>query len=272
MSGIGGLRAHWGFTRTPFSKDLAPSMLHRHPGHAEAVARIAWCVDEAAIGVITGEVGAGKTVAVRAALGDLDASRHTVIYLGNPAVGARGIYMAIVSRLGHVPRFYKAALIPQTADALNAETAERGRRVVVAVDEAHLLAGDQLEELRLLTNADMDSASPFALILVGQPTLRQRLRLGAFAALDQRVALRYALPPLTQADTADYIAHHVKLAGRSDTLFSDDAIARIHKASRGLPRAVNNLAIQALISAYATGASIVDDKAARAAVTEVTAE
>jgi type II secretory pathway predicted ATPase ExeA len=84
--------------------------------------------------------------------------------------------------------------------------------------------------------------------------------------------LRYALPPLTQADTADYIAHHVKLAGRSDTLFSDDAIARIHKASRGLPRAVNNLAIQALISAYATGASIVDDKAARAAVTEVTAE
>ncbi len=84
--------------------------------------------------------------------------------------------------------------------------------------------------------------------------------------------MRYALPPLTQADTADYIAHHVKLAGRSDTLFSDDAIARIHKASRGLPRAVNNLAIQALISAYATGASIVDDKAARAAVTEVTAE
>jgi type II secretory pathway predicted ATPase ExeA len=68
-----------------------------------------------------------------------------------------------------------------------------------------------------LTNADMDSASPFALVLVGQPTLRQRLRLGA---LDQRVALRYALPPMSQPDTADYIAHHVKLAGRSDTLFS----------------------------------------------------
>ena len=269
---IARLRSHWGFTRTPFTKDLAPSMLHRHPGHAEAVARIAWCVEEAAIGVVTGEVGAGKTVATRAALAELDASRHTVIYLGNPAVGARGLYMAIVARLGQVPRFHKAALIPQAAGALAAEAAERGRRVVVVVDEAHLLAADQLEELRLLTNADMDSASTFALVLVGQPTLRQRLRLGAFAALDQRVALRYAIPPMSQRDTADYIAHHLQLAGRADTLFSDDAVTRIHKASRGLPRAVNNLAVQALIAAYAAGASIVDDKAARAAVTEVTAE
>lgn len=266
------LRSHWGFTRTPFTKDLAPSMLHRHPGHAEAVARITWCVEEAAIGVITGEVGAGKTVAVRAALGELDTSRHTVIYLGNPAVGARGIYITIVHHLGGVPRFYKAALIAQASDALAAEVAERGRRVVLVVDEAHLLAADQLEELRLLTNAEMDSTSPFALVLVGQPTLRQRLRLGAFAALDQRVSLRYAIPPMSQADTAEYLTHHLRLAGRTDTLFSDDATARIHKASRGLPRAVNNLAIQALIAAYAAGASIVDDQAARAAVTEVTAE
>ena len=269
---IARLRSHWGFTRTPFTKDLAPSMLHRYNGHQEAVARISWCVDEAAIGVITGEVGAGKTVAVRAALGELDNSRHTVIYLGNPAVGARGLYYTIVHRLGGVPRFYKASLIPQAADALAAEVAERGRKVVLVVDEAHLLAADQLEELRLLTNADMDSTSPFALVLVGQPTLRQRLRLGAFAALDQRVALRYAIPPMTQADTGEYIAHHLKLAGRSDTLFTDDAVARIHKASRGLPRAVNNLAVQALIAAYANNAAIVDDKAARAAVSEVTSE
>ncbi len=118
---------------------------------------------------------------------------------------------------------------------------DRGRKVVLVVDEAHLLAADQLEELRLLTNADMDSANPFALVPASQPTLSQRLRLGAFAALNQRVALRYALPPLSGPDTAEYIAHHLKLAGRSDTLFSDDAVARIHKASWGLPRAVNNL-------------------------------
>ena len=269
---IAGLRSHWGFSRMPFGKDLAPSMLHRHPGHAEAVARISWCVDEAAIGVITGEVGAGKTVAVRAALADLDTSRHTVIYLGNPAIGSRGLYTTIVSHLGQVPRFHRCSLVPQAQEALAAEAAERGRRVVLVVDEAHLLAPDQLEELRLLTNAEMDSVSPFALVLAGQPLLRQRLRLGAFAALDQRVALRYALPPLSQPDTAGYIAHHLKLAGRGDTLFSDDAVARVHKASRGLPRAVNNLAVQALIAAFAAGASIVDDKAARAAVAEASSE
>ena len=89
--------------------------------HAEAVARIGWCITEQAIGVITGEVGAGKTVAVRAALAALDASRHTIIYLGNPAVGARGIYAGIVTALGGVPRFHNAALIPQTVDALAAE-------------------------------------------------------------------------------------------------------------------------------------------------------
>jgi len=262
------LRAHWGFTRMPFSKDLAPSMLAATSAHHEAVARISWCVTEEALGVITGEVGAGKTVAARAALANLDTSRHTIIYLGNPAVGARGLYAAI----GGTPRFHKAALIPQAQDALAAERDERGKKVVVVVDEAHLLGPDQLEELRLLLNADMDSRSPFACLLIGQPTLRRRIKLGTFAALDQRIALRYAMPGMNAEETGRYITHHLNLAGRTDTLFSDDAITLIHQVGRGLPRAVNNLAIQALVAAYATQRNIVDESSARAAVTEVTAD
>ena len=115
------LQSHYGFTKTPFGRGLAPQMLHRHTAHAEAVARIGWCISERGLGVITGEVGAGKTVAVRAALAGLDTSRHTVIYLGNPAVGGRGLYGSIVTALGGVPRFHKAALIPQTTDLLAAE-------------------------------------------------------------------------------------------------------------------------------------------------------
>ncbi len=160
----------------------------------------------------------------------------------------------------------------QAADALAAEEAERGKRVVLIVDEAHLLAADQLEELRLLTNAEMDSHSPFACLLVGQPTLRRRIKLGTFAALDQRIALRFAMPPMTPAETTGYIAHHLNLAGRADTLFSDAATALIHQVARGLPRAVNNLALQALVAAYATKKAIVDETSARAAVTEITAE
>ncbi len=121
----------------PFGRSLAPSMLHRHGGHSEAVARIAWCVDHHALGVITGEVGAGKTVAVRAATAALDTSRHVVIYLPNPSVGVRGMLHHIVATLGQVPSFYTATLVPQAADALAAEHAERGRSPVVISSTRH---------------------------------------------------------------------------------------------------------------------------------------
>lgn len=266
------LRAHWGFTKMPFQKDLAPSMLHSHSGHLEAVARITWCISEGALGLVSGEVGAGKTVAVRAALSALDTSRTAVIYLGNPAVGARGLYSTVVTSLGGVPRFHRSALIPQASDAIETEEAERGRKVLLVLDEAHLLDHEQLEGLRLLLNFDMDSRSPCACLLVGQPTLRRRIRLGAFAALDQRVALRYSMAGMDEKETSSYIGHHLKLAGRSDTLFSDDAVALVHQVSRGLPRMVNNLAVQSLVAAFAANKSMVDESSARSAVTEVTTE
>ena len=94
------LRAHYGFSMMPFGKDLAPNMLHGHRAHQEALARIAWCVTERQIGVISGECGAGKTVAARAAVASLDRSRHTILYLGTPGVGLRGLYALIVTGLG----------------------------------------------------------------------------------------------------------------------------------------------------------------------------
>ncbi|MGH2944372.1 MAG: ExeA family protein, partial [Solirubrobacteraceae bacterium] len=130
----------------------------------------------------------------------------------------------------------------------------------------------QLEELRMLTNQEMDSRATFACLLLGQPTLRRRLRQGVFAALDQRIALRCTLDGMDRSETGEYIAHHAKLAGRSDTLFSDDAVALIHEASRGMPRAVNNLATQTLIAGYAQSKSICDESSARAAVAEISAE
>ena len=244
------LRAHYGFSRMPFAKTLAPGALHAHRSHAEAVARIQWCIAERAIGVVTGECGSGKTVAARAAVAGLDASRHTVVYLGTPGVGLRGMYAGIVAALGGVARFHAASLIPQTQDLLAAEAAERGKAVLVVLDEAHLLDAEVLEGVRCLSNAGMDATAPFSLLLLGQPTLRRRLRLGSFMALDQRVGLRYAIAGLEGAECSSYIAHHLAQAGRSDMLF----------------------AVQSLVAAFAANKAMVDESAARAAVTEVGAE
>ena len=266
------LQGFSGLSRAPFGRDLAPGTPHRHASHGEAVARIGWCVAERRIGVITGEVGAGKTVAIRAALSGLDPTRHTIIYLPNPTIGVRGIHHQIVAALGGQPLVHHATLVPQAAGALAIEQAERGRTPVVVIDEAHLLEHAQLESIRMLTNHDMDSASPFSCLLVGQPTLRRRMKLGALAALDQRIGLRYTMPPMAPEETGSYLRHHLALAGRSDTLFSDDATALIHQTSRGYPRAVNNLALQALVAAFAADKNIVDESSARTAVTEVTTE
>jgi type II secretory pathway predicted ATPase ExeA len=118
----------------------------------------------------------------------------------------------------------------------------------------------------------MDQTAPFCLLLLGQPTLRRKLRNGTFTALDQRIAVRYAISGLDLKETQSYVQHHLALAGRSDTLFSDDAIGLIHNTSRGLPRLINNLAVAALIAAFAAKKAIVDESSARAAVAEMSAE
>ncbi len=269
---ISKLKHHYGFSKVPFGRDLAPSMLHRHDAHAQATARITFCIQERGLGVVIGEVGAGKTVALRAAVEALDQSRHVLIYLPNPTVGVRGIHHAVVSALGGVPKPHHATLVPQALDAIANEHAERGRTPILAIDEAHMLQPPQLEAVRMLSNHDLDSGSPMACLLIGQPTLRRNIRLGILAALDQRITMRYTMEAMSRDETATYIHHHVKLAGRADVLFADDAIELIHNTSRGLPRAVNNLAVQALIAAYAERKPLVDQASARVAVNEVTTD
>lgn len=264
--------AHFGFTHHPFSKSIPAADLFPRAAHAEAVARLGYCIAESSLGVLVGDVGAGKTVALRAAVAGLDPTRHHVVYISNPAFGTRGLYVAIVAALGAVPRYRKPELIAQTQDLLAVETQERHRQVVLLIDEAHLLSSDQLEELRLLTNTEMDSASPFAGILVGQPTLARRLRMGAFTALEQRIAIRYLLTPMDLGESVQYLRHHLALVGRTDPLFADDAIARLHRVANGLPRLLNNAALAALIAAAADGKELVDDHSAKRAAAELTAD
>ena len=270
---IANLQSHYGFTRMPFTKDVPVAALFSSAACKEAVARLRWLTSARGLGVITGEVGAGKTASLRAAVDGLDASRHALVYLPNPKVGVRGIHGALATALGKAPCFYTSDLIPQVEAALAAEADERNRNVILAIDEAHMLTGDQLEAVRMLTSHDLDSGSPLTVLLIGQPTLRRRLRVSDMAALDQRVQLKYAFPApsLTTAEADGYIRAHLAHAGRTDTLFSDDAVRVIHSHARGLPRAVNRLALTALLAACTENKAIADEKAARTAIAEETA-
>ena len=267
---IANLQAHYGFTRMPFTASVPASSLYASAAHKEAVARLRWLISARGLGVLTGEVGSGKTVALRAAADGLDASRHTLIYLPNPQVGVRGIHGAIAQALGKAPCFYTSDLIPQVEAALAAEADERNRTVILAIDESHMLTGDQLEAVRMITNHNLDSGSPLTVLLIGQPTLRRRLHAGDMAALDQRVQLRCAIPSpaVTAAEADGYLRAHLAHAGRSDTLFSDDAVRVIHSCARGMPRAINRLATTALLAACTAGKTIADESSARTAIAE----
>ncbi|MEU4968969.1 hypothetical protein [Streptomyces smyrnaeus] len=115
----------------------------------------------------------------------------------------------------------------------------------------------------------MDQGSPLSCLLVGQPSLRRTMKLAVLAALEQRTALRYTMPGMTSNETTSYVAHHLKIGGCPDQLFTEDALALVHITSRGYPRAVNNLALQALVAAFAAGKNLVDEAAAHASVSEV---
>lgn len=263
--------SYYGLSRPPFSKDISPSQLFIHPGHDEVVARLTYLVKQKAIGVLTAEVGCGKSVALRALAASLDASRHTVVYWSGLA-DLRGFYLELIIALGGLPEYQRANLTRQAKDLIAAVVLEKRKTLVIVVDEAHLVSIQLLEELRLLTNEAMDSTSQFALILSGQPTLRQKLNLTSLGALSQRVALRCRLKGLTLEEAAGYIRHHLTLAGRSDPVFSDDAIALIHSSSAGIPRRINNLAIQALTAGYIEQKGIIDESCVKRAVAEMEAD
>src|SRR6202521_2901937 len=144
--------SHFGFTHTPFGKSIPANKLCDRASHQGAVARIRFCVAESLLGVITGEVGVGKTVAIRAATSQLDPTAHHVIYISTPTFGARGLYVTIVGALGARPRLHRAELIPQAHAVRRAAggPADAG----AAVAHAHLRGARSTHRLALSAHPD----------------------------------------------------------------------------------------------------------------------
>jgi type II secretory pathway predicted ATPase ExeA len=161
-------------------------------------------------------------------------------------LSATTLYHQILLALQTEPAFGFARLLPQLRATLS-DLARRGRFTLLIVDEAHLLPSQLFDQLRFLLNDDMDSASLLSLVLLGQPDLAHKLRFAPYEALNQRIAVRYHLHPFDLEETAAYVKHHLRVAGRQDPIFSDGFLALVHDHTKGVARKINNLCRTALL-------------------------
>ena len=260
----------YAFNRQPFSRDIPSNDLFPAETQMELAARLDYLVRERGLGMLTGETGSGKSTAVRRFADTLDANRYFVVYLANPLLGMYGIYRELLTALGHEPPFSKPKMIARIRTVLDDLIHSKRRIPFVIFDEAHLLPAAAFEQLRLLFSTSMDSQSLGALLLVGQPELHRILRLAVHEAFHQRLTTIYHLPPLNLSQTTAYIRHHVQFAGHlGNSLFTDDAIARIYDHTKGVPRLINRLCIHALIAGAIENKSIIEESLVRKAIADL---
>ena len=253
------LNEFYGFQHTPFTKSIAAKDLFPARGHSEIQGRLAFALQERLPALITGDVGTGKSTAIRAFTHSLDRNLHTVVYLSNPHLGVTALYYHVLLALQTQPAFGFMRLLPQLRATLQ-DFARKGRYVLLIVDEAHLLPPELLDQLRFLLNSEMDSASLITLVLLGQPDLAHKLRFAPYEALYQRIAVRFHLKPFDLEETAGYIKHHLHIAGYQDQLFSDSFITGVYDHTKGVARKINNICRNALLLGVTEQKQVLDQE------------
>lgn len=257
----------FGLGSKPFGKTPDPSFLYESPQHKEALARLEYAVEEKELALLVGDIGSGKTTLSRALIDRIGESRPVVLLI-NPRLTPTQLLRAIAQGLGiESPRFRNDLL-----DALHGklfELYEQKREPLLIIDEAQLIPTKAtFDEIRLLTNFQLDDQNLLSVILIGQPELDTRLARDAYAPLRQRIGLRYSLGPLSLEETIRYIDHRIRVAGGARNPFSRAAMEEIHAVSGGIPRLINTLATTALLDAFGEDAPTIDPARIAAAARE----
>ncbi len=235
----------------PFSLTPDPRFIVFTPSYNELLAGLYYGIEMAkGLIVLTGEVGTGKTTALRWIIRRLDSS-VLAAYVFNPHLTIDEFYRYVSEMLGMKDWKNKTELLVEMGKLLE-DRHRRGLRTLLIVDEAHELSDKVLEEIRLLLNFESDNAKHLQIILTGQPELREKLRQKNLRQLKQRVALRCEMPMLVNiGEVRSYIRERLKMAGTTQkNIFSGDAIDFVFQCSEGIPRLVNNLCDNALIVAF----------------------
>jgi len=249
---------YFGFHEKPFSKTPDPRFLFLSRGHEEALARLEFVVEEREIAVLTGDIGCGKTTISRALMDRLG-NRYRFCFIVNPRLNAIE-FLRTVARLLDVesPSFEKDILLDQIHAALY-ECYGRKICPVLVIDEAQMIDSiDVFDEIRLLTNFQLDDRNLLSLLIMGQPELRSILTASCYEPLRQRISLHYHLQPLSLEETMEYLDFRIEAAGGTAGLFTPDAVQRIYELTGGVPRTINSMATNALLVGYGLDAALID--------------
>jgi general secretion pathway protein A len=251
---------YYGFVEKPFSLTPDPKYLYKSQSHANGFELLQYGIRrrEGFI-VVTGDIGTGKTTLCRAVLEQTDRKTFSALVL-NPFLAEDDLLRLILQDFGVVSReemrrgrlagVSKQGLIETLNDFLLSLLPLRATAVLI-IDEAQNLPRPVLEQIRILSNLETDKDKLLQIVLVGQLNLRDVLRCADLRQLDQRVSIRYNLEPLTEEETAAYVAHRLTIAGGGSIVsFSPKALRVVHRCSGGIPRLINLVCDRALLGAY----------------------
>jgi type II secretory pathway predicted ATPase ExeA len=260
---------HFGLNEPPFRITPHTDFFFEGAGRGAALDALVYAIlHEEGIVKVSGEVGSGKTMLCRVLIERLPAHVET-IYLATPSLGRDEILHAIADELKLESPAQRARLVlRELQDRLIALYAE-GRRVVVAIDEAHAMPEEALEQVRLLSNLESGRHKLLQIVLFGQPELGELLDQPSMRPLKDRITHSFEIRPLAAPEVGSYLSHRMRAAGyRGPDLFQRRAVALIARASQGLTRRINILADKALLAAYAEDAHAVAGRHVRAAIAD----
>jgi general secretion pathway protein A len=244
----------YGLKELPFALTPDPRFIYFTPSHTEVMANLHYGIESGkGLVVVTGEVGTGKTTILRWMMERLDRT-VLVAYVFNPRLSVPEFYQHVSTLLDVQKWETKSELLLELGRALESRHS-RGLRTVLIVDEAQGLSPHVLEEIRLLSNFESNTAKQLQIVLTGQPELREVLNNPDLRQLKQRIALRCVIKPLPNIEETDrYITSRLLVAGAERTdVFAPEAVDCIFRCSDGIPRNINNLCDNALLAGYAAG-------------------
>ncbi|MBA3014494.1 MAG: Flp pilus assembly complex ATPase component TadA [Proteobacteria bacterium] len=261
---------YYGLTSKAFDLIPDPDKVYMSEAHEEALAILRYgVIDRKGFLLLTGGVGTGKTTLLQLLVKSLDAKVHLCL-IANPTLSLNDFYYYLAAKYGL--REYegnKAKFLLDFADFLK-QCRENKERVLLIIDEAHVLPVELLEEIRLLSNQEYQDFGVMSVFLVGQPELNERLGDARLLPLRQRIGIRFHLQPFAEEETKRYILFRLAKAGvqRGD-IFSDNAIRLIHTEGHGVPRLINVLCDQAMLAGFAEGKPVIDVAIIRDCVREI---